>query len=206
MLRILILIIGIWIFNPGINWAQTSVKTEKIQDSSHPLNKVLIVALNKIPENRKTVEAELTWWINDQGFNAFPYQKFNSSPELPSNDQVKEVISANNFDGVLVSTVTDIQQKERFEKNQQNYYYNPYTPTFYNYLDGYNNIYSIRYTYNTKTFIVETLLFDIASEKPILRITSSTFEEVELDKAIESYAKAMAKALKKSKCLQKTDK
>jgi hypothetical protein len=84
MVKILFLVAGIWIVTPGINWAQTSVKTEKLGKTTHSFSKVLIVALNKMYENRKTVEAELTWWISDQGYNAFPYQRFNNSIELPS--------------------------------------------------------------------------------------------------------------------------
>jgi hypothetical protein len=116
---------------------------------------------------------------------------------------LKDIITANNFDAVLVSSVKDIQLKERFENNQQLYNRSPLTPPFYNYLDNYNNIYSIGYTYNTKTFIVETLLFDISTEQPVLSITSSTYESIDLEKAIESYAKALSKAIKKSKLLIK---
>jgi hypothetical protein len=206
MPRLIALITLMWILAPGLNWAQTSVKTEKIGTPGHPFSKVMIVALNKMFENRKTVEEELTWWISDKGYNAFPYQKFNSSRELPVKDQIKAAIDSNNFDAVLISSVKDIQQKERYEHNPQGYYYSPLTPTFYNYLDTYNYIYSIGYTYNTKTYVVETLLFDIASEQPVLRITSSTYEDVELDKAIESYAKALSKALMKSKMLAKKEK
>jgi hypothetical protein len=43
----------------------------------------------------------------------------------------------------------------------------------------------------------------VIAETSILKITSSTYESVDLDMAIESYAKALTKALLKSKLLGK---
>ena len=186
-----------------ISYAQTNINIIRYTHLPYKFKKILVISLNKIYEDRKTIENEISWWVNNKGFRAYSYNKLSQSQELPSSNIINNVVEENEFDAVLVSDITDIQMKERYENRQSRNNYNPAKPSFYNFLDTYNNSTNLGYNYNTKSYIINTRLFEVKSENVIFEVTSDTYESINLDKAIESYAKSLANALKKSKFLEK---
>jgi hypothetical protein len=183
--------------------AQTDITVSLVTRPAQPLKKILILSMLKNYDNRKTVENEISWWINDKGYAAFACNKIQKNQDLPSRELIKSMVDENGFDGVLISNLVDVQMKERFEINPDRTGYNPMVPTFYNYLDAYGNAYNLGYNYNTKSFEITTKLFEVSDNVELYECSSSTYQSSDIDKAIENYAKAMAKSLKKNKILQK---
>jgi len=187
------------------SFAQTNFNIIKSGHPSTKFKKILVISLNKIYEDRKTVENEISWWLNNKEFMAYSYNKLTDAQELPSSKLINDVVAENNFDAILVSDITDVQMKERYENNQRQNNYNPSAPLFYNFLESYNNAYKLGYNYNTKSYLIQTRLFEVKSEAVVFESSSDTYESINLDKAIENYSKSLANALKKSKLLEKRE-
>ncbi len=202
MKRITLLIFTLFLI-PGKNYAQTEVSVVHYQDSLLKPKKILVLSMNKIFENRKTVENEISWWLNSRGFNAFPANKLSSTEDFPSTAMIHKMVEDNGFDGVLISNIIDIQMKERYENTQQHYNYNPTVPTYTNFLDAYKNEFNMGYNYNTKTYMIDTKIFDVKTETLLLETNSSTQESNDLDKTIENYSKSLARIIAKKKVLEK---
>ena len=175
--------------------AQTDITVVRKTRPDHLLKKILVLSMVKNYENRKTVENEITWWINDMGFTAYSCNKLQKNEDLPSTELIKSLVEDNGFDGVLISELVDVQMKERYENNPDRNRYNPTIPTYYNVLDAYN--------YNTKSFEINTKLFEVNNNDILFESNSNTYESTDLERSVESYGKAMAKILKRSKILGK---
>ena len=187
----------------AILYAQTDITVISKDRPSQPLKKILVLSMVKSYENRKTVENEISWWMNDRGFAAFACNKLQKNQDLPNTDLIKKMVEENGFDGILISDLVDVQMKERYESNPQRNSYNPSTPAFYNLLDAGNNAYNMGYNYNTKSFEVNTKLFEGTDHDVLLECNSNTYESSDIENAIESYARALSKLLKRSKFIEK---
>lgn len=185
--------------------AQSNHADNKSDHPAHSYKKILIVSLIRVYDFRVTVEDEISWWLRDKGFDVYSCNKFFPSQDLPSNKAINNVIEKNDFDAVLISDVKDIKDRERFEDTQQRYNYDPGKPKIYYYFDSYNNAYNQGYTYNTKSYQIDTKLFDVKSEEVVFEVKSTTYESVNLDEAIEKFAKSLANTIKKSKLLVRSD-
>lgn len=183
--------------------AQTDIAVIKKTHPSKPLKKILILSPVKNYENRKTLENEISWWINDKGFAAFSCNKLQKNENLPTTELIKLLVEENGFNGVLISDLVDVQMKERYKSNTQRNSYNPSVPSFYNYLDANNNAYTMGYNYNTKSFEVNTKLFKADDYDILFECNSNAYESTNFENAVESYAKALSRMLKHSKILEK---
>ncbi len=194
------------LFAAGTVTAQTNIEIIKSDHPEQQLKKILVLSLLKDDDSRKTVENEISWWLNDKGFRAYSCNKLIQSPGIPTQKMIDDLVSQQGFDGILVSDLTDIKMKERYESNSRQNNYNPTTPTFYNFLDTYANTYQQGYNYNTKSYVINTHLYDKLTGQTLLEVKSSTYESLDLDRAIENYAKALSRVMVKSRILEKREK
>lgn len=202
MKRLLVFFLSVFIVSISLQ-AQTDITIIKKTQTSNPLKKVLILSPVKNFENRKTLENEISWWMNDRGYAAYACNKLQKNESLPSSELIKSLVDENGFDGILISNLVDVQMKERYESNPEKNRYNPTVPTAYNYLDANQNAYNMGYNYNSKSFEVNTKLFEVDSDSVLFESNSNTYESSNIENAIEGYARSLSKALKKSKILEK---
>jgi hypothetical protein len=185
--------------------SQTYLNQSELAEGHYQLGKIIILHLGGIYENRRMIEDELTYWLNQEGYQAFPSYRFLETRNLPSKAELETMISENGFDGILITRVTDIDTRERYENTQQRYGSSPTEPVFYNYLDSYNNQFSTGYSFLERTYVIDIELHSVEDEKLIYKTNAETRVSESLDKVVENFSKTIAKNLKRSNLLKKKD-
>ena len=170
------------------------------------LEKIMIMYLGSNYENRKVVESEITFYINDSGFEALQSYKYFTVTHIPSADTIIMALEDNGFDGLLVVEVVDVDLKKERVNAKMTYGPAPgqgtpylihnYFSVYFRYSEGYERI-------NTK-FELETSLFQLVDKSLIYSNTSTAYNKGDIDIALEGFAKKTAKDLKKSNKLLKT--
>jgi hypothetical protein len=184
--------------------SQTYFHSSSVNEIDTLLKKIMILHLGEDLDIRKTVEGEITYWLNKYHFNAAPSYRYFNSNRIPTWENINEILKENDFDGILTTTFVSIESKERFENTQSAYNLTPNSPTFYNFLDSYKNKYNVGYTVLEKAFIVDTKLFSTKSEQNLFQASTETYQPQSMDIAVEDFSKSIAKHLKKSKLLERT--
>ena len=175
-------------------------------DENEKLRKIMVMYLGSNYENRKLVESEITFYINDSGFEAIQSYKYFTVTHIPSADTIVMALEDNGFDGLLVVEVVDVDLKKERVNAKMTYGPAPgqgtpylihnYFSVYFRYSEGYDRI-------NTK-FELETSLFQLKDKNLIYSNTSTAYNKGDIDIALEGFAKETAKKLKKSKTLLKT--
>jgi hypothetical protein len=200
-MKTLKLLMLLFIFSTAFSYADIAQKDKGKIDGQ--LEKIMILFIGKKYENRKLLESELTYYINEKGFDAEPCIKYLSGTSLPDKEELVSILENNDFDGILLVKVTDLDVKKDWVNAKLKYGNAPTASVFYNYYDI-----SLQYTpgYATTeiTYELESTLFRTSDQSQLFTTTSKAYEEESLDLAMESFAKTTANQLKKSKFLLKT--
>ena len=177
-------------------------------DQDDKLKKIMIMFLGSKYENRKTVESEITYYINDSGFEALQSYKYFTVTHIPEPDTIIMALEDNGFDGLLVIEIVDVALKE--ERVNAKMTYGPAPGPGTPYLYGFYNYFSIYFRYSEgyeridTSFELETSLFRLEDKSLIYSNTSKAYDKGDIDIALEGFAIDTAKKLKKSKTLLKT--
>ncbi len=181
-----------------------SVQKSKPNPSTAKLDRILIIAMTKNYDARSMYEQELSYRLREKGYNTFSSINVDKEKtDLFTKEEILELISEKNIDGVITMRLKDMSSKERYTTsdryisdmyNQHNY--------FFNYIDTYYNVYSWSYQ-SQQTVVVEANLFD-ASDKSLIYQIDATIKnaESEEDRAGE-LTKSFTKALINSDFLKK---
>lgn len=179
---------------------------DKKSEKGKKLEKIMIMYLGSNYENRKVVESEITYWINNSGYEALQSHKYFTVTHIPSADTIIMALEDNGFDGLLVVEVVDVDLKKERVNAKMTYGPAPgqgtpylihnYFSVYFRYSEGYDRI-------NTK-FELETSLFQLEDKSLIYSNTSTAYNKGDIDIALEGFAKKTAKNLKKSNTLLKT--
>jgi len=186
--------------------SQTYINQSDIGKGNYELNKIIVLHLGGIYDNRRIIESELTYWLTKYGYNVHPSHRFLESQNLPNKIELGKVINENDFDGVLMTRLENIETRERFENTQQRYSTSPSDPVFYNYLDSYKNQYTTGYNFLELIYIVNTELYTVEEEKLIYKSITETRESDTQDLVVEDFSKSIAKSLNKTNWLKKRNK
>lgn len=163
----------------------------------------MILHLGENFDTRKTMEGEITYRLNKFKFDASQSYKYFNHQRIPIKEDIIKVLKENGFDGILTTAFVTIEAKERFENPQAAYNLTPNSPTFFNFLDSYQNKYSTGYTLQENAFVIDTKLFKSDDETVLYQTTTETFQPQSLDQAIEDFSKSISRDLKKNKLLEK---
>jgi len=188
---------------PSFSISQTNFQSTIISEIDTPLKKIMILHLGEDFDIRKTMEGEITYWLSKYKFTASQSYKFFNHKRIPTKENIIKVLKENDFDGILTTAFVTIESKERFENPQSAYNLTPNSPTFYNFLDSYQNKYSTGYTIQENAFVIDTKLFKSDNEHVVYQTSTETFQPQSLDQAIEDFSKSISKNLKKNKFLEK---
>ncbi len=195
------LILFISILTSGMLTANPGQSDKKKEDEK--LKKIMILFIGKKYENRKSLEGELTYYINEKGFDALPSTKYIPGIGLPDKETVIKTLEENDFDGILLVQVIDLDVKEKWVNAKLKYGNRQTSPIFFSYYDL-----SLQYTpgYSTQeiSYELECSLFRTSDKSMLFSTNSKAYDRESLDLAMEGYAKNMADQLKRSKTLLKT--
>jgi hypothetical protein len=203
-IRIIYILPGIVLFILlSCSVSQTYVEELEVSKMDYDLQKILVLHLGGIRKNREVIEGELTYWLNQNGINAHPSYKFTSGTNLPARAELMRIIQENEFDGVVVTRLENVEATNRYENAQQRYGTSPVTTEFYNYLDAYKNQYNTGYNFLQLIYVVNTELYAVDGEKLIFRSTTETKETDTEEFAVEEFSRSIAKELARSDLLKK---
>ena len=193
----------ILIITSSITLSQTYFQSSSVGEIDRQLGKIMILHLGEDYDTRKIVEGEITYWLSKYHFVSVPSHRLFDHNRIPTRENINEVLKENDLDGILTTAFVNIESKERFQNPNSNFNPSPNSPTFYNFLDSYQNKYSTGYTILEKAFVVDTKLFETDSEQNLYQASTETYQIASLDQAIEDFSKSIAKDLKKSKLLKR---
>ena len=200
-LPLFIICLGFLLISGNIASAQ-----DKKSDKGEKLKKIMIMYLGSNYENRKTVESEITYYINDSGFEALQSHKYFTVTHIPQPDTIIMALEDNGFDGLLIVEVVDVDLKKERVNAKMTYGPAPGAGTPYlihNYFSVYFR-YSVGYERINTKFELETSLFRLDDKSLIYSHTTTAYNKGDIDIALEGFAKKTANNLKKSKKLLKT--
>lgn len=196
-----LLLIFIALNTSGWLFAKPLQSDKKKKDEK--LEKIMIIFLGKNYDNRKSLEGELTYYINEKGFNGYPSTKYIPGIGLPDKETVIKTLEENDFDGILIVQVIDLDVKQKWVNAKMKYGNSTITPIFFSYYDL-SLQYSPGYSTQEMSYELESTLFRTSDKSEVFSTTSKAYNRESLDLAMESYARSMADQLKRSKILLKT--
>lgn len=171
--------------------------------SDEKLEKIMVLYLGSNFEKRKIVESEITYYINDTGYEALQSFKFFEETDLPETDLIVKTLEENGFDGILVIEIVDVALKKERVNAKMNYGPGYGSLFIYDYFSIYRR-YSVSYERIETSFELETSLFRLSDKALIYSYTTQAYDKGDIDLALEGFARQTAKKLKKSKLLLKT--
>jgi hypothetical protein len=183
--------------------ALKSAPLQKNPDIEQQLKKIMVLYLGTNYEKRKMVESEVTYYINDSGFEAQQSFRHFNETDLPDTETIINTLEKNGFDGILVIEVVDVELKKERVNAHMTYGRGPGAPYLYDYFSIYRR-YSEGYDRIETAFELETSLFRLEDKSLIYSNMSKAYNKGDIDLALEGFAKATAKKLKSSKALLKT--
>jgi hypothetical protein len=197
---IIVLLIGLNIYSTS--FADANQKKPKDEDK---LKKIMVMFLRSNYEKRKIVEDEITYYINNSGFEALQSIRYLPEIDTLTPEHIIKSLEDNGFDGLLVIEIVDVDLKEKRVNAKMTYGPRPnvgypfmvdYFSIYFRYSEGYERI--------DTSFELETSLFRLEDKSLIYSNTSSAYDKGDIDLALEGFAKSTARKLKSSKTLLKT--
>src|SRR5689334_7142170 len=182
------------------------VNKDKMQGKS--FSKIFIVAMSADPEVRSTVENDLARIATARGHAVVKsidvIQTNLKDPKLPTKDDVVAKVKESGCDGVFVAAVLKKEESLGYTAGTTAYSVQPYQtyyPGYYSY--WYPSVSTPSYYDHEKTYVIQSNLYDVASEEIMWSVQSKVFSPETLKKFSQSYTSTLIKQLEKSKLIKK---
>ncbi len=165
------------------------------------LNKVFVLAVVKDPAIRRSVEYGIVNLLNKETLRAIP--TLDSFPNIDDIDKAlaHKMMQEYGIDSVLLIRLVDRNVEKTYVSGTSHYdgfYGNRYAGGWHNYYGrGYNVFRTPGYVIEKYISTVETVLFDITTDKVLWSTVTTTRENV-VSKAIASYLKTIDTSLAES--------
>jgi hypothetical protein len=161
-----------------------------------PYESVMVTVLTPNMEAKRAIENHVVAELRDDGVNAtsslekFPPNFLNDNPDK---DAILNKVKEENYSTILTINLLDSETETRYVEGT----YAPYTTygyygtfgTYYN--NYYPTVYDPGYYTTTRTYFIESNLYDINTEKLIWSAQSETYEPATLESAAEGLADAI---------------
>jgi hypothetical protein len=174
------------------SWGQSDTEPKKY-------NKVAVVAISHDTQTRASVETVVAEKMNAAGIKAVP--TFNTFPfagvigelgldHATVQHKIKERINENGMDAVLTITLLDKTKEEHYVEGSSISLAAPvYGYPYYGYYSyAYSTVYSSGYYTTSTTYFIESMLYDVASEKLIWTAQTTTMDPSSIEKEAANYA------------------
>jgi hypothetical protein len=161
------------------------------------IDNILVIGVSNQVSVRHMVESNMVAELEKLNVSATPsYTIMDVGTEI-DHATVKAAIADKNFDAVLVTHLVGVEQKQQ---------YVPPTPAinpgYYGYYSmAYGRVYEPGYYEQYEVVKLETLLYDVDSDKLVWSMGSDTIESGSNEKLIESNVKAVIESLGKQNLL-----
>ncbi|NOR75036.1 MAG: hypothetical protein GQ525_07735 [Draconibacterium sp.] len=185
----------------------TSMKYTWTKDNfeGKEFDKILVLTITKNLKSRTLFENTVVEYFAEGGVNATsslsvftPVEKM----EDLSEDEIEARIQKGNYDGVLVTTLVDVNTQDVQVNNTTPYYPMSYGGYGYGYrsfiYSGYGNMYNQDYYREQKTYVLESRLYDVSESDPKEAVVWSGQSELVDPSGSESASKRYSDILVKS--------
>lgn len=186
-------------------------------------NNILVIARTSNNQARIAFESEISKKLNASGFKATPsYSVFpaslNPEKELTEEQQknFRSFLSNEGYNGIVVSVVKDYQESTKTTTDGGYYAGASYSSFYPMYYGGFYGYYGHPYSYSTygnyvpsssttstyKTFVLETVAYDLDQEdgKQLAAVVTSKIEDPkDVSKNAKEYTEKIAESLKNAK-------
>ncbi len=182
------------------------VNKEKIQGKS--FSKIFIVAMSADPEARSTVENTLATAATNRGHQVVKSIDVITTdlkdPKLPTKDEVVAKVKESGCDGVFVATLLKKEESIGYTQGTSAYSIQPYQ-TYYTgyYTYWYPSVSTPSYYDHEKTYVMQSNLYDVASEEIMWSVQSKVFSPETIKKFSQTYTSTLIKQLEKAKLIKK---
>ena len=186
------------------------VNKEKIQGKS--FSKIFIVVMTADPEARSTVENDIAAIATSRGHPVVKsidvIETDIKNPKVPTKDEVVAKIKETGCDGVFVAALLKKEEAVGFTQGTTAYSIAPYqsygggTYTGY-YTYWYPSVSTPDYYSHEKTYVMQSNLYDVASEEIMWSVQSKVFSPETIKKFSQAYTSTLVKQLEKGNLIKK---
>jgi hypothetical protein len=182
------------------------VNKDKIQGKS--FSKIFIVVMSADPEARSTVENDLASVATSRGHQVLKSIEVIPAsvkdPKLPTKDEVVAKVKETGCDGVFVVTLLKKEESVGYTPGTSAYSIQPYQ-TYYTgyYTYWYPSVSTPSYYDHEKTYVMQSNLYDVASEEIMWSVQSKVFSPETIKKFSQAYTSTLIKQLEKKKLIKK---
>ncbi|MEM6523761.1 MAG: hypothetical protein AAGF85_11740 [Bacteroidota bacterium] len=168
--------------------------------TGHSYNKIVVVGISKNLEARNSFEATAVELFKKQGLNAIPGINIfppNMSEEQRKPENLIKVLKNNQVDGVITMSLIDSEESQRYERGETLTYPGGYYRFGRYYYRTYNTIQTPGYYVPTKSYLIESVLYDVSGEltedKEAMVWTgqSALVDPTSVESAAKSYTKKL---------------
>ena len=165
--------------------------------------KVLVISLFKDQTVRRLVEDEFRNHLRYKGTDAAVGYEVFSGNTLPTKESVVEQVKAGGYDAVLLTRLTDTRTERRVVSSGPTYAAPHYGMSYGGYYgQGYSTVYAPTYQVDDKFAMVESNLYDAATEKLVWTATSDTWLADANQKLVKDFVTIMMESLRKQKLVR----
>ena len=129
------------------------------------------------------------------------------NPKKPTKEEVVSKVKASGCDGVFIASL--LKKEDRIKHTEGRSAYAPmtnYTPAgnYYAYYTGaYSTISTPSYYTKDKVYVMQSNLYDAASEEKMWAVDSEVFNPSDIDAFSKSYTKTLVSKLQKARLIKK---
>ncbi|MCF1191335.1 hypothetical protein LRR18_07015 [Mangrovimonas sp. AS39] len=202
MKKLLILCISVLLVSCGSSTKIVGAWTNKDKLATRTKGSVFILAMTNNTQAKNVMEEEIAFQAGQRGIKATKskdifIQKF-TKEDMPSKEYLLREIKATGAKTIFTVNLQDKETTTRYHPGNEMYVsgYSPYMYGYYNSFYGYYN-YSFPITYTpgyydtTKTFYLETNLYDVETEELLWSAQSKTYDPADMEDFIKSYSEAI---------------
>ena len=177
-------------------WRDESYKTQP--------KRFLVISLFKDQTVRRMVEDEFKNHLKHRGADAATGYQIFPANDLPSKETVVEQVKAGGYDAVLLTRLIDTRTERRVVPGSATYapapHYGMSMGGYYG--QGYATVYTPGYQVEDRFVMVESNLYDPATEKLVWTATSDTWMSEGNQKLVKTFVAIMMESLRKEKIVR----
>ena len=168
------------------------------------MGKTLVIAITQEENSRRTLETAYANALKEYGVEVVPsYTIFQSEKDI-SKESVKPVVHEQGFNSVLVTLFKGVDEQTIYHAPTYTYTPGPYYGHMWGYYGhAHTAVGSPGYYATYKTILLESNLYDVATEKLIWTVATETEEDRGKMEVINSKVKSVMKELSRQDLLPK---
>ena len=168
--------------------------------AGQPLQKVLIVGVNKDEVNRRAYETHFAERLEQEGITGVPAHQVIADANKYSEDNIRAAVKEVGADAAIISQLVSVEEKERYVP--PTYEYEPafgFGHGFYGYYGMSHRYVSTPGYYTTDTIVkLEAVVFSTQTEDMIWAGATSSFNPSSAEKVIKENTDIIIKDMKES--------